>query len=287
MGRLSTRGRILVALCVSLTALALPVGTANAGSLTLHPAGFGEKSYAAWKAREGQDDPNSTTGLPQQALYFQKLTATETFAAGVAVFKGFAGAQIDEIDGLWWTHRTDGWCGAGAPRWDIVSEDPSTHTKYIIFLGCAASVHTADDPSDNKSGAHTWIKDTQPTPGGMECRELFEPYTQEPAGFCDDFPITQLAIVFDEGTTYQGADLGPGFVYLDQIHVGTTSRGSKTWYNAASNSNQSAYVPGIGPAVAYALGDDLVSVSAILDDLKVLFPGVPATEFTLYPDVLP
>jgi hypothetical protein len=46
-------------------------------------------------------------------------------------------------------------------------------------------------------------------------------------------------------------------------------------------------VPSIGPAVAYALGEDLVPVSDILEDLQVLFPGVPVTSFNLYPDVLP
>jgi hypothetical protein len=275
---------MLLALVASLLALALPVSLVLAGTLTLHPAGFGEKSYAAWKAQEGLDDPG-TNPLPQQALYFQKLTATETFAAGVAVFKGFAGIQVSDITGLEWKHRNDGWCGAGAPRWNVISEDTSG-TKYIIFEGCAAAGHSAGGSSVNKSGAHTWVRDVQPAPATQECRLLGPPFTFFPPGFCATFTLTQLAIVFDEGTTQFGVPLGPGFVHLDEITVTTNQFGAKTWYNAASNGNQ-AFVPGIGPAVAYALGDDLVPVSDILADLQVLFPGVPVTDFNLYPDVLP
>jgi hypothetical protein len=281
----SRRRSIWVALLVGLVAVVMPANLVFAGAVTLHPAGFGEKSYAAWKAHEGQDDPGNN-GLPQQALYFQKLTATETNAAGVAVFKGFEGIAVADIQGLSWTHRDDGWCGAGAPRWNIVSQDPVTHTKYIIFLGCAAAAHEPDSTSENKSGHHEWTKDTQPSLAGMSCRELGSPYTTEPSGFCDDFPLTQLAIVFDEGTTSAGAPLGPGFVHLDKITV-RAGPIVKTWNNASDNSNQTAVRPVVGPAVAYALGGDLVPGTSILDDLQALFPGVPVTEFVLYPDVLP
>src|SRR3954468_10772327 len=54
-----------------------------AGDIILHPNGFGQHSYAAWKAQVGLPD---TSGNKNQALYFQKMTATTTFAAGVAVF---------------------------------------------------------------------------------------------------------------------------------------------------------------------------------------------------------
>ena len=40
-------------------ALALP-GSALAGTLTLHPAGFGQHSYASWKAQQGEPDFTST-----------------------------------------------------------------------------------------------------------------------------------------------------------------------------------------------------------------------------------
>jgi hypothetical protein len=85
--------------------------------LGLHPNGFGQDSYAAWKAHEGLPD---SKGKADHALYFQKMTTTPTFAAGVARVTGLEGQPLSAITGLSWEHRTDGWCGAGAPRWDII-----------------------------------------------------------------------------------------------------------------------------------------------------------------------
>ena len=111
----------------------------NAGSdLTLHPSGFGEHSYAAWKAQQGQAD---SRGSANQALYFQKMTATTTVAAGVAVIGGLEGLPASSLTGLSWEHRDDGHCGAGAPRWNLVVEDASG-AQHTIFLGCAAAAHT-------------------------------------------------------------------------------------------------------------------------------------------------
>lgn len=273
------RLRLLVLFAVLLVGIAFPV-IAVAGTYTLHPAGFGPNSYAAWKAQEGLDDPG--TGLPQQALYFQKFTDTTTNAAGVAVFKGFAGITVSDIDSLQWKHRDDGWCGAGAPRWNIVSQDTSG-TKYIIFVGCAAQAHSPGGASINKSGPHTWTTDTQPTPGVLECRLLGAPYTYFAPGYCAGFTLTQLAIVFDEGTTLYGAPLGPGYTFLDDITV-TTNGTSHVWHSASDNGNNSATIPTFGSTVAYA--DELVPTSEILADLQVLFPGVSLLEFVLYPDVL-
>src|SRR3954470_14221943 len=101
--------RALRFIAVGIVALAAFPAYASAGALTLHPSGFGEKSYAAWKAHQGLPD---TKGNDDQALYFQKQTATATFSAGVAVIKGVAGMRADQLTGLAWTHREDGHCGA-------------------------------------------------------------------------------------------------------------------------------------------------------------------------------
>ena len=108
------RKRFFVLFAVLLIGLAFPV-TAIAGSVTLHPAGFGENSRANWKAQQGLPD-STPTGNPNQALYFQKMTATATFAAGVAVIRGFEGQSADVITGLQWYHRVD---GHEAPRVDL------------------------------------------------------------------------------------------------------------------------------------------------------------------------
>src|SRR5712671_3278166 len=109
--------------------------SANSSSgLKLHPNGFGENSYAAWKANEGEQD---SRGNADQALYFQKFTATETVAAGEARVTGLEGQPLSAITALSWEHRVDGWCGAGAPRWDIIVADANGN-RGVIFLGCAA-----------------------------------------------------------------------------------------------------------------------------------------------------
>src|SRR2546425_7974650 len=107
-----------------------------AGSYVLHPAGFGPDSYAAWKSGEGLTDNNGSN----HALYFQKMTATTTFAAGVAVFKGFEGLMVSDLTALEFKWGLDGHCGAGAPRFNLrVDPDgagpmpPVTH-----FIGCAS-----------------------------------------------------------------------------------------------------------------------------------------------------
>ncbi|MFN2637886.1 MAG: hypothetical protein ABR585_12745 [Gemmatimonadaceae bacterium] len=199
---------------------AVSTGVANASSsLKLHPDGFGPKSLAAWRAHEGEQD---RTGNADQALYFQKFTATETNAAGVARITGLEGQPVSAIEGLSWEHRIDGWCGAGAPRWDIIVADENGN-RGVIFLGCALAVHTpGSEPG--------WLKDTQPsTPAGAL---ILPPAT----GFTTDFnplsPLTidELLIVFDEGTTYLGQPYGSGYTFLDNIQVNT-----KIWTSPADN----------------------------------------------------
>src|SRR5436309_1698563 len=120
---------VLVSVCAAL--LAVAPTAAWAGTLTLHPSGFGPMSYSAWKAQQGEPD---RTGSSNQALYFQKFTSTATNAAGVAVIKGLENLPAGELTGLSWEHRDDGHCGAGAPRWDVFVENMGV--KRTVFLGC-------------------------------------------------------------------------------------------------------------------------------------------------------
>lgn len=192
--------------------------SANASSgLKLHPNGFGPDSYAAWKAHEGERD---LRGNADQALYFQKFTATETNAAGVARVTGLEGQPLSAIQSLSWEYRVDGWCGAGAPRWDIIVADENGN-RGVIFLGCAAAAHSP--------GAETgWIKVTQPGAAGIAAQPVFG-FTSE-FDATGPFTISELLIVFDEGTTQFGLPLGPGFVFLDNIEVNGT-----IWTSAADN----------------------------------------------------
>ena len=186
--------------------------SASAGAdLKLHPDGFGKRAYAAWKAQEGEAD---NSGNANQALYFQKMTTTATEVAGVAVITGLEGEDASARTGLSWEHRTDGWCGAGAPRWDVFIAGASG-APHTVFLGCAAAAHTPGSTAG-------WIKDSY---GAAAIATAIG----TAAG--GDLPatITGLSIVFDEGTD---VPLNPGFVFLDNITVNT-----KTWTSPADNGN--------------------------------------------------
>lgn len=171
-------------------------------ALKLHPNGFGEHSYSSWKGQQGLPD---LTGTSNQALYFQKMTTTATFAAGVAVIEGFEGMDASAITALAFDWRMDGHCGAGAPRFNIRIKPPAG-PSYTYFVGCEGMV-----PGEMK---------TDPAGRMWETRRNVLPL---PPG-----TITALAIVFDEGD-----DVGQGFVFLDNITVN-----SKVWTSAADNGTQ-------------------------------------------------
>ncbi len=199
----------------STSAVSVPAGSATTSDgLKLHPDGFGQASYAAWKAHEGLPDDQ---GNADQALYFQKMTATETFAAGVATITGLEGQPVTALTGLQWEHRNDGWCGAGAPRWNISVAGPQDF-KTTVFLGCAAAAHTPDPTNP------AWTVDTFPGLGAAVTTAL--PLGANPG----DFTITGLNIVFDEGTTLNGLPYGLGFVFLDNIKVN-----EHVWTSPADN----------------------------------------------------
>lgn len=192
------------------SAAALPSFDAGGGQsgLNLHPSGFGAHSYAARKAHQGEPDGG---GNADQALYFQKMTVTANFAAGVAVVDGLEGQRPSALDSLSWEHRTDGHCGAGAPRWNLALTDPDG--AHTVFLGCAAAAHSP-------GGAPGWVKDSYTHSFIADAITLAELDTLTAT-------ISGLAIVFDEGT-----DVGPGFVFLDNITVNAT-----VWTSPADNSN--------------------------------------------------
>jgi hypothetical protein len=172
--------------------------------LRLHPEGFGQQSFAAWRAHEGLPDSKSNA---DQGLYFQKMTTTATFAAGVAKITGLEGQPLSALTNLSWEHRTDSWCGAGAPRWDVIVSDASGN-RGVIFLGCAAAAHSP-------GSAPNWIKDSYPAgAAGLPATGFTTDFNPS-----DPLTISELLIVFDEGTDEAG---NPGFVVLDNITVNTT-----------------------------------------------------------------
>jgi hypothetical protein len=190
-------------LAAAIVALALPASAA-AGTFTLHPSGFGEHSYSAWKGDEGLPD---STGNKEHALYFQKKTSTATFAAGVAVIKGFEGMPTSAANPLEFWVRLDGHCGAGAPRFNLRFQPEGTtdpEQRETRFFGCAAMV-----------------------PGGLLQREdrIFQRRTV--VGPFPEGTIVSISIVYDEGIEFP-----PGHVHLDNIRVGPHQ-----WTSASDNSS--------------------------------------------------
>ena len=186
------------ALCATIaTALFVVAPAAQAGQYTLHPNGFGQKSYSAWKAKQGIV-ADAYGG--QHSLYFQKNTLTATFAAAVARIKGFEGETVESLGSVefWW--RSDGHCGAGAPRFNINTEEGMTY-----FVGCAAMAKGATEEGPNGTTYEQRTFDVSDLPG----------------------TVSSIVIVFDEGT-----DIGQGFVHLDRIRVGP-----KRWSEPADNGN--------------------------------------------------
>ncbi len=186
---------------------AFAVGAGQSG-LRLDPGGLGEQSFAKWESHEGEPDAN---GSADKALYFQKMVATPVFAAGFAVIDGLQGQPATTLTALSWEHRTDGWCGAGAPRWNVGVTDASG--DHTVFLGCNAATHSP-------GGTDGWTSDSY---SSADIAAAIKAVGVDPA----DATISSLAIVFDEGT-----DVGAGFVFLDNITVNTT-----VWTSPSGNSN--------------------------------------------------
>lgn len=195
---MSRRLSLLTAVAAAAALAVAPAWGAGSSGLKLHPSGFGQDAHASWAAGEGESD---SSGGADQALYLQKMTATSTNSAAVAVIDGVSGMTAAQVGRLAFDWRTDGHCGAGAPRFNVTFQNGST-----LFVGCQGMTDEGMHPD-----SHGRIWDTRSF-------DLSTFGSQQ---------ISSLAIIFDEGT-----DQGQGFVYLDNIQVG-----SKTWTAAADNGN--------------------------------------------------
>ena len=192
----------MVALAI---AVVNPIAHADA-DLKLRPGSFGANTEGAWKSKQGLPD---SKGNARHALYLQKFTETFNFAAAYAVVDNIQGLPAEELTELSWEHRDDGWCGAGAPRWNLVVEGQSGDV-YTLFLGCAAAAKSFPHPG--------WTKDSY-TGGAILTVGAANSGNTANLADIQAGTIVALYILFDEGTTLGGMPLGPGFVYLDNITI--------------------------------------------------------------------
>src|SRR6266511_2686061 len=95
---------------------------------------------SAWVTKQGLPD----AGNSDHALSLQKLGLTTNCASAGAVIEGVEGITLNEIG---WDVRSDGHCGAGAPRFNVVTSDDVLH-----FIGCSSPPPTSISPLTDSRG---------------------------------------------------------------------------------------------------------------------------------------
>jgi len=187
---------VLIAL-VTLTTLPL---AGFAGAFEVDPFHFGRGCLATWERDAGE--PGQKGDTKQFGLYLQKHTASADFAAaGVRnmLIQPMPTTSLNtlafDISGFPDEHTfggANGYCGAGSPRFNVVSGAVGT-----CFLGCVHGTKTQDTQT-----------------GWWEIR-FDAPFSAFPG--CEsgvNGNVTSISIVFDEGT-----DVGPGNVVIDNIRI--------------------------------------------------------------------
>jgi hypothetical protein len=154
-------------------------------------------------------DPACPTGdrkdRRNEGLLLAKTGPLENFASAVVDIRGVKGKALTELGydirkpGTTAADPRGSWCGAGAPRFNIQTKDDS------YFLGCASP------PPTSQLDGHGFVRLTWGSPlMAFGSEGALEPVTGK---------VKSLRIVFDEGTTAGGAELGFGLAVLDNINV--------------------------------------------------------------------
>lgn len=94
-----------------------PAGTTTTGS--------GENVVSRWV---------NDMGNPAPSLYLQKAAPTTDCSSAGATINGVSGITLSELN---FDYKTGEYCGAGAPRFNVVTSDSVTH-----FFGCSAGTAT-------------------------------------------------------------------------------------------------------------------------------------------------
>jgi hypothetical protein len=151
-------------------------------------------------------DPACPTGDPKdqhnEGLLLVKTGPTGNFASAVAELNGVKGITLTELG---WDIRKPqssvdprgSHCGAGAPRWNVITADGAVH-----FIGC-----NSPPPVQTTNGSTGWIR--------MRWPAALLAAAFPPIGPTD--VVKRIQIVFDEGQ-----DTGPDFfgaAVLDNIDV--------------------------------------------------------------------
>lgn len=151
-----------------------------------------------WVNKSGTTSTSSMFGEPADfGLVLTKSVPTATVAAALAALEGPEGNTVTPNTVLGYSYRNDGWCGAGAPRFNLRVTDGADEATYAV--GCASPATTTAAVNADWT-AKTW------TPAN------FFFLNGSPAVPLVGSQIVSIFIVFDEGT-----DVGPGEAILDDI----------------------------------------------------------------------
>jgi hypothetical protein len=148
---------------------------------------------AAWQPGIGLPD----AGKSAHGMLLQKLGPTANCAAAGAAIDGVTGIQLTSIG---YDIRSDGHCGAGAPRFNVTATD-----GFHFLGGCANATRTPDTPATGWTRVR--IDPTNPA-------QAFPP-------IASGATIISISVLFDEGqdTLLPGA----GTAIIDNIQIKTPS----------------------------------------------------------------
>jgi len=151
-----------------------------------------------WVKNLGLQDPGETDN-ENWGLLLSKNTATDTNAAAVGrvAFACCGGnLNIKPLSELGFDIRNGGHCGAGSPRFNVVTSDNVTH-----FVGCAAGPPVAFVPGWNR----VRLDPTNPA-------QAFPPV------LATDL-VVRISIVADEGVDAAGGPDSSGLSVIDNIDI--------------------------------------------------------------------
>ena len=156
---------------------------------------------AAWVKGLGETDASGPNNF---AVLVSKSTETAANASSGVVITGAEGTVLnDPTSVLGFDIRDGSHCGAGAPRFNVVTMDGVLH-----FLGCQAA--TTVEAGDGEPAIEPGWTRKKLTPS-----DLNQAFPAIPTGAISSTnTVSSIAIVFDEGT-----DQGVGFAILDNINI--------------------------------------------------------------------
>ena len=169
-------------------------GAQNDGRLRARPGVFDPDQtgsvLAQWRPQIGLPDDRGNANF---ALYLAKNAPTATNAAAGALIDGVQGITVNTLG---YDIQDGGQCGAGAPRFDVI-----TNTGDLYFVGgCLYGTRTL------LGGGWTRVVFT--------AADAFNASTGLQTGIPSDQTVVFMSLLLDEGT-----DQGPGFAVLDNINV--------------------------------------------------------------------